>query len=332
MSIKKIMIKFLPKKIVFFLRTLKQNYYFNHCYKYDRKKYLSYSATVKCDSKEKLLGRILATTHVIEKGLTMPELRLGFGKDRIESLIDYIHIYKNLEYEKNEIYKHAIEVLLEYKKLHEDNNFVLDQNILNSINSITENNIQSSNQMVINYENYFADVSKDFFHFSNSRHSVRNLEAGLDLELIKKAIDLAVNVPTACNRQPQRIHVLSDKKIIESVLSIQDGNRGFGHLCDKLIFLTVDLSTYKGIQERNYPFVDGGIYLMNLLYALHYYKIGACTLNWCYTPETDQAIRKLISLKETEVGIAFIMCGKVPETDVKIPISKRNNPIIYFDK
>lgn len=332
MILKSLVIKFIPKKLLKFMQERRQNNYFIYCYKYDKTKYLSYSATLKIDSKEKLLGRISATTHVIEKGLTMPELRLGFGQDRIRNLVDYLKIYDTNKYEKNDIYIHAIQVLLEYVQLHENNNYTLNCNYLDEVKFFVKENIKPSEQLTINYDEYFKKTEESFYLFSNSRHSVRNLKQGLDLDLINKAIDLAANVPTACNRQPQRIHVLSDKKLIADVLSIQDGNRGFGHLCDKLIFITVDLSTYRGIQERNYPFVDGGIYLMNLLYALHYYKVGACTLNWCYTPESDKAIRKVLSLKDSEVGIAFVMCGEVSKDDVKIAMSRRNPPIVYYDK
>ena len=331
MKIKESLIVLLPASMTNIIRKVRQRFFYSFCYGYDKKKFLNYSATLNCSSEEQLLGRILATTHVIEKGLTMPDLRLGFGKERVEDLVNLINKYKYNNYKKNEIYIHAIEVLLEYLQLHEENNVALEKKIITEIQSIRENNIESSTQALINNTSYFKDVEKDFYTFSNSRHSVRNLKAGIDLDQIKKAIDLAANVPTACNRQPQRIHLLSDRRLIEKILSIQDG-RGFGHLCDKLIFVTVDLSTYKGIQERNYPFVDGGIYLMNLLYALHYYKVGACTLNWCYTPETDIELRKILPIKKSEVGIAFIMCGKVPEQDVKITLSVKNTPIIYYNE
>lgn len=42
------------------------------------------------ECKESILAHIVMACHVLEKGLTMPDMRLGFGKDNIISLINYI--------------------------------------------------------------------------------------------------------------------------------------------------------------------------------------------------------------------------------------------------
>jgi len=88
--------------------------------------------------------------------------------------------------------------------------------------------------------------------------------------------------------------------------------------------LTTELVGYRNVSERNYPFVDGGLYAMNLLYALHYYKIGACALNWCYSSEKDTFLRKMINIPESQTVIMMIGCGGVPEK-FKLTLSKRSS-------
>ena len=76
--------------------------------------------------------------------------------------------------------------------------------------------------------------------------------------------------------------------------------------------------------EHNCVYVDGGIYVMNLLYALHYYHIGACTLNWSVTPDTDHELKKILAIDETEAVVALIAIGHVPN-EFKVAASHRLN-------
>ena len=62
---------------------------------------------------------------------------------------------------------------------------------------------------------------------------------------------------------------------------------------------------------------------MNLLYALHYQQIGACTLNWCDSPEDDEQIRSLLNIPASETITLLIACGKAPEVSFKVASSPR---------
>ena len=110
-----------------------------------------------------------------------------------------------------------------------------------------------------------------------------------------------------------RRHVVSKgSKLFDDILSIQQGNRGFGFLADKLLIVSVDISSYCIIRERMGMFVDGGIYVMNLLYSLHYYNIAACTLNWFYEPIADNKIKSLLGI-ESEQVVAILAIGDLPQ-------------------
>ena len=84
------------------------------------------------------------------------------------------------------------------------------------------------------------------------------------------------------------------------------------------------MAGYRAPVERNGAFVDGGIYAMNLLYSLHFYKVGAVILNWSSTHLEDEKIRNLINSPESERIILIIACGDIPEK-FKCTLSKRND-------
>lgn len=325
--------KYLPKiynriKTYYAFQSLKNEYF------YDLKRYFEYSDYFYNDSEQKCIMRIMHRYHPIEKGLTMPEMRYGFGKDNISSLIEDCLKYKNqylpIAFQNKtagyQQYNHAIGVLLEYKNAHEDIGYELDVDFVKNLNLLIKgtDSYLSCKQIQTTKEKYFASSTSPFIEFSKSRHSVRNFKGDIKPEIIFKAIELAQNTPSACNRQPTRVHIIENEELKNKLLDLQGGNRGFGYLANKVLILTTELVGYRSVSERNYPFVDGGMYAMNLLFALHYYKIGACALNWCYTAEKDTYLWKILNIPETQTVIMMIACGGVPE-NFKVTLSKKSS-------
>lgn len=301
------------------------------CYGYDGARFLKYSMMSGAEkSQERMLGVISARYHVVEKGLTIPSMRPGFGKENLTELLKLCTDYQ-LRYDKDHVhYQQAVKVILEYEAVHRDLNFTLDECIVNEINRVKKNNLGviRSFQKEISRDEYFSSAEGLFYDLANGRHSVRNFDGEVDLQLLKDAIELAQTAPSACNRQPVRIHIVQKNKI-DALLELHMGTRGFGHLADKLLLVSVDLSSYLCIEERNSAFLDGGIYAMNLLYSLHYYKIAACTLNWSVSPKIDKEVRKVLDISDTESIACLIAVGGVPDNFklAQSPRLKTNNII-----
>jgi hypothetical protein len=96
-------------------------------------------------------------------------------------------------------------------------------------------------------------------------------------------------------------------------LDLQNGNRGFGHLAETLLVVTSVISTTKDIHERNENHLNGGMFIMTLLNALHFHKIAACSLNWSVSNDKDMKLRQLLEIPENEVVLMVISCGIVPD-------------------
>jgi hypothetical protein len=78
------------------------------------------------------------------------------------------------------------------------------------------------------------------------------------------------------------------------------------------------------INERNQAFIDGGMYAMNLLYALHCNMVAACILNCSFDPGKENHIKSIAKIKDSEVLIAMIACGDPPE-GFQLTMSPRNS-------
>lgn len=288
--------------------------------------YLRYSGVLNVrTSKKKLIGRIIAEYHVLEKGLTMPVTRLGFGRKNTESLIKNCQVYIR-KFGVNDIQlEHAVSVLIEYKNKHANEQFILDNTLISGIDLLQSNieNLNSGSQIEITSEDYFKDIDKIFPLFSASRKSVRNYSnVEITVEKIVDSISLAQNAPSSCNRQASRVYVFTDKDQILKILEIQGGNRGFGHLSDKLIVVTSETGVSHGVYERHQTYVDGGMFAMNVLYSLHHNMIAACPLNCNFSYHKAKRLKRLCQIPESENFILMISCGNVPQT-FKIALSKR---------
>ena len=300
-------------------------------FNFDKRRYLKHSRDE--NSYDFMIFKISMLYHVVEKGLSMPNMRPRFGVAVITDLISRINIfldkYKSCPFQV----EHAISVLLEYKETHDSINVKLDPKIESAISALAKRfTIKPSKQIDMSKSEYFSFVNSDFSKFSSSRHSVRNFSGGVSIDSIKKSVELANNAPSACNRQPCKVHLICDKGVIRKILSLQNGNRGFGHLIDKMLVLTVNQSSIMWAAERNDIYTNAGIYLMNLLYSLHYNKIASCTLNWSVFKDTEISIHGLLGLKENENVVALVGCGDVPEKFklAKSPrISSEENLVVH---
>lgn len=312
--------RLLPKNVIFLIITLKDHWY-------DIKRYARYSNThYQFDSSNKVKGKLTMLYHVIEKGLTMPETRLGFGNKVVGELIDLCELYISKGYDsKDVVLVHSIKVLNEYVAFHQSRDHALPPSVINRIKELAKRAgvLDASKQHFFTDTSYFQHHDASFDQFCISRHSARNfIKKEVDVRIINDCIRMALKAPSACNRQPSRVYVVKKTDLKAELLNLQSGNRGFGHLADSILVITADLSVFQNNDERREALFNSGLFTMTLIYALHFHKIGACLLNWSTSVDNDQRLRALLNIPENEVVAITIAIGYVPK-QFKIAISPR---------
>jgi nitroreductase len=175
--------------------------------------------------------------------------------------------------------------------------------------------IISNGEGIINVKNSFEGQKEfDFVDFVMSRHSIRDFDSGdLDTKVIETAVSVAIKTPSVCNRQPWRVCSVKGDKIIK-LLELQNGNLGFRDSIQNLLVVTGKLSYMRGPIERKQIYIDGGLFSMSLMYALHNYNIGVCSLNWCVNIKEDVQAKKILNLPEDEVIIMYLAIGHKKKT------------------
>lgn len=315
--------KFIPKKHKDWFSLLRESYL-------DAKRYFQ-SAEFPHEEQRKyrehLESEIMRRYHVIEKGLSMPEFRPRFGVEMVSKLVDCLGEWDALKTcaveggENNQICS-AKAVLVAYAERHRelsvDVSDFLSAEMLAEID--TEDSAPGGTKL-------FGGVSLEdgaaFERIVESRASVRDfdIEQKPSHGVIQRAIEMAVKSPSVCNRQTWRVHAFEGERA-QKMLSLQNGNRGFGHRIPTILIVTSDMRFFGGSIERYQSWVDGGMFSMTLLLALHSIGLGAVALNWSVRNAQDNAIRKEAGIPNYERIIMFIGCG-YPAEGVIVANSQR---------
>ena len=279
---------------------------------------------------------IVIQYHIIEKGLTMPDRHMAFGIKVVSTLMASVNEYIKKWNELPKPLVHAIGVIKAYHALHEvaGYEFREDQVFWNSICMFIKQypNVPIAFQRHETYDRFYSKRNSSFPLFAQSRHTLRHYsDKPIPKYKIIESVKLAMTAPSACNRQHVRVHCIANRDFSHKILDVQGGNRGFGHMADKILIVTSDLSVEMGERERNDPYVNGGIFLMNLCYALHYNEIAHCILSCSITQERLSQIRTMAAIPEKEVLIAILSCGMAPACfDVATSPRKNVDDILLY--
>ena len=133
------------------------------------------------NTKAKLLSTLIASYHIVEKGLSMPNRRLGFGKEAVMALSAKCSLYAQKYGDNNDQFRYAISILKEYDDLHKQYNFTLDVDLQKSISDLIEKyNIPAARQNQMTKDEFFAYTESSFDKFSVSRHSTRHFGGSIE--------------------------------------------------------------------------------------------------------------------------------------------------------
>ena len=324
---KKLLKAIIPVGVIIFIRSLLKIPEVLSYYQRDIRRYLKHSATLTPNKQfGNLNAKVIADAHIIEKGLSLKNPRLGFGLAVLERLLQELKLYHERGYDiETFAYKFGVSVLYKYVEFNEDNSHdvsALKKSLKFFSNSGIEDFAGGKFLTKVDLQN-LAD--QPFPQFINARVSHRQFSGEpVDIEKIIKSVDLARRTPSVCNRQSARIYVIESEDMKKKVIDLQQGNRGFGDQVDKVLLVCSDLTTFFGLQERHQAYIDGGLFSMTLLYALSYHQVGACALNWCTETNRDLQLRDIVPIKDSEEVLMVIAVGSLPDS-FRVAKSPRKN-------
>lgn len=293
---------------------------------FDIKHHLKYSFRERSlkEDKSHLKYYLTKNNHIIEKGLALPEPRLGFGQPKIINLIAKTEIYEKA-YGIDELVRSIRKTLIDYMEFNKDKGFVFSEGFEETVTdflsrgtTVGEGGLKNINKITASTLNL-----SEFNEFALGRVSVRDFSSeSVPDSLLYSAVEVARSAPSVCNRQGWKVHYYKDKVKIKEILIHQNGNTGFTDVIDKLIIVTADAKAFTSY-ESNQIFIDGGLFSMNLLLAIHAAGLGSCPLNTCYPFFTEQKVKAISEIPDNERLIMMIGVGCLKES-YNVAYSPRN--------
>lgn len=265
-------------------------------------------------SEENFLPILTANYHAIEKSLAMSKFEPGHAKERVAVVCGDILQYKSLGFDTTNVqFVGALQAVDAYRRIHQKIGYDLGTMLNATIEAaLGAASFEPCDQPYVTSEQFFADVV-DYGAFAKSRHSVRAFsDREIPRKIIENCIDIARTTPTACNRQPNTTYVVTDAATIGRIASLQGGGRGFAEKANAILVVTSRVScfSYNEIMEA---FKSGGMYTMNLLLALHSFRIGACTLEWNERRREDNKLRRMLLIPDNEEIVMLVAAGYPPD-------------------
>lgn len=262
--------------------------------------------------------------HAIEKGMSIGQVRPGFGKAKATEFMEHLQQYINVG-GRQVFVNECCSILCQYvdfnKKLGADMNDI-DSKIKAFCNKNHATITVFGGVRDVRKDEVYESLHKDFSFFSQSRYAVRDFGTDfISRKQVEEALKIAEKTPSACNRQSWKIHVFAgdDKRL--RMFQLQGGCKGFYEDMQYAILVCGDLNYYRFF-EMSQIYVDGGLYAMNLMYALHYKGMATIPLTMSIRINKINNIINDMNLTKSELPILLIGVGSYKDS-FKVAKSER---------
>ncbi|WP_368345820.1 nitroreductase family protein [Pelagovum sp. HNIBRBA483] len=264
--------------------------------------------------------------HRLEKGLFHRDRRAAFGKDVLTELAHEISKLDLLEEgaDANEV-DWAIATLTSYRPHAYDPALVDDclyrlerfRGFGPEPESLRRPDTKVSPDFEVLRRLYYKRESVRFF-----------TDRPVDPELVVQAVAIAKEAPSACNRQPFHLHLLTDTRDIEFVGGLAPGTAGFLNNIPVLGVLIGHASAFRFTRDRHLIYTDGGLFLGHLLPALTALSLDTCVLNWTPDWTNDRKAVDYLGLDMSKTIVCLLAIGYRDDTASPISTKKTNDNLL----
>lgn len=281
----------------------------------------SYSPFV--DKSKRAFYKIIIEAHTIEKGLSLPDPKLLFGKDKIRFVMAALSRY---DLQHSPVPAHmslgALDAYVNFHARAGKSDPLLDE--IAGYLKTWEAKLPKPWKGGTRDCSFDGQPPGNLQHLLASRSSIRTLRpTPLDPEQILQAIALAQLAPSQCNRQSSRVHAYQDPARIQELLALQGGSRGFADSVGNLFVVSSEICAWGGPGQRNQAYVDGSLFAMCLMLACRSMGWGTCPLNLAIDHKTESAIRRAGGIPAGERLIMMIAFGEPLAPETRVAFSPR---------
>lgn len=293
--------------------------------------------------REKWEYSLLRKTHTVEKGLSLRNPRVGFGQQKVSALLDELARYQQrfgqehpgfIDYPLHTIgfwidytRKQGVEIREIERKFEGFDGIRQCHPEQKAKDLVAAEEADTSGVVLTSRAAQQQGAQGNFESLLRSRHSVRYFTDELvSHEVIDLALTMAQLTPSACNRQGWKTHVF-EGEACHRLLKWHGGTRGFEVDVHQAIVVTANQKAFF-YYEMYQAYVDGGLYGMNLINALHSLGLGTIPLSCGFKQRKLKGLHQM-GIPAHEVPVLIVGFGQLPEefkvaASVRKPISETN--------
>ena len=271
---------------------------------------------------------LLLIAHSLEKGMSIPNPRIGFGMAKASTLLEYQMKYvQNRMREQSFAFDESVSILRAW----------IDYSVAQGIDVSEIKSRLDKMCAAINVSQFSAgriqveDVNEKIYDhidfepiafFLTSRRSTRWFQQEpVSNEVMSRVIGLTSCAPSACNRQPCKVYWTNSKDVVREINRLIPGNKGFEEQVPNWAIITSDRLSFSGGEGLQW-YVNGGIYLAYFILSLHVCSIGSCIFQ---TPISDGCvaqIKHIAGISNHEAVVAAVGFG-YPLKDLSYAAAQR---------
>ncbi|MCK8107727.1 nitroreductase family protein [Pseudoalteromonas sp. 2CM41L] len=255
--------------------------------------------------------------HRLEKGLIMRPRRDVFALDY---LLETIQVYKSTNqvggFSKVEL-DWANSVLNEYFSVVDCTHPKISYAY--NIYSQIENSMSADQEVKLPYvqaNKATHDINyQQLMKLCSSRRSTRWYKnKSVENEKIHQAAAIALQAPSACNRQPYEFYTIQSQPLLSKLVDLPGGTAGFSSNIPCLIAVVGDLSYYPEARDRHVIYIDGALASMQFMLAIETLGLASCPINWPELHTLDRKVSQLLGLPQYKRVVMFMSVGYPDET------------------
>ena len=315
-------------------KMVRNKIFFDAQYRYD-KQFFERNFSHSSENQKKVGYNMLLISHSLEKGMSNYKPR-RFGVEKVKKLMKLIDKYASYgSYENQYDFVCAVNVLRGYARFYENEKWVdADEykNVVGFLNKYKDIKKMDVGSFKLYKEDFEKDSKIDYKKFLASRRSVREyLKKPLLERDVKKAVEIAILSPSACNRQMCKVYYVKDKEKADKLIALAQGFGGFEKETINLLVVTFDVSANYMVGERNQGWLNAGLFSMNLVNALHSMGIGSCFCQFGNSVKDEETVKRILDISPSERVAVFISAGYYCD-EMLIPYSPRKevSDVLYI--
>lgn len=252
--------------------------------------------------------------HRLEKGLIMRPRRDVFARDYIDETIEFYVSAANQckiapgTMETAEM-DWAHDVLEEYFRVSATGKDPVVDRARETFASTDY--VPSSSGNVPRAKPETSQVSFDeLVELATQRRSVRFFDdRPVPRELVDKALLVARQAPTACNRLPYEFRVFDDPAMVKKVANIPFGTAGYADNIQTVVVVVGKLDSYFSPRDRHAIYVDASLASMSFMFGLETLGLSSSVINWPDFEPLERKMQKTLGLQGSDRVVMLIAVG-----------------------